>query len=372
MLLRIRRLQHALVTLCCASLLPACVSVDFTGGDGKAVEKLAVLRGVVTSVNGDPLEDVEVEAGKASAATSGKGRYELEVAASEKRVRFALDGYVNGFRSPALDKDIPTQLDVTLLPRAEAVQLDAAVGGVAAGQPGVSVRIPAEAFVDDSGNAVTGTVDVYVSPFDPSEANQRAAAPELVSEVGGERQLLESLGMVDIRVRQDDETLGLETGKALELSIPLPDDSEPAATISFWSFDESKSLWVKSGKATFDPETNAYVGMAEHVGLWSVGQVIRATCICGLVEQSGAGALPRARVEVSGVSYFGSSSAQTGGDGRFCVAVGKDSDVDVIAYDSSNGVESKEVRSKSADTLVPPRASDARCVDVGTWKVAKD
>jgi hypothetical protein len=353
-------------------LMPACVSVDFSGGGGKAVEKLAVLRGVVTSVNGDPLEDVEVEAGKASDATTGKGRYELEVTASEKQVRFALDGYVNGFRSPALDKDIPTQLDVILLPRAESVPLDAAEGGIAAVQPGASVHVPADAFVDDSGKAVTGTVDVYVSPFDPSDANARAAAPELVTEVGGERQLLESLGMVDIRVRQDDEALDLESGKALELSIPLPDDSEPEAAIGFWSFDESKSLWVKAGKAKFDAGTNAYVGSAEHVGLWSVGQLISATCICGLAEQSGAGALARTRIEARGVSYFGSSSAQSGGDGRFCVAVGKDSDIEVVAYDASNGVESKQVRSKSAETSVPPRASDARCTDVGTWRVAKD
>jgi hypothetical protein len=330
------------------------------------------LRGVVKSASGDLLANVKVTAGSVSATSDAKGRYELKASAGTNRVRFALAGYVDGFRSPTLLRDHPTQLDVALLALGEPVRLDAAAGGMAAGKRGAAVRVPEGAFVDASGEAVTGMVDVYLSPLDPSSKEERAAAPEFVTELDGETQLLESMGMVDIQVRQDDKKLSVAAGKELQLSIPVPEGSEPEASIDLWSFDETKSIWVNEGKATYDSATKTYVGMARHMSLWNADQVITATCICGIVEESGNGPLAGARIEASGISYFGSSSAQTDADGKFCVAVRKDSDVDVAAYHASTGGESKRVHSKSEDTLVPPKSADARCDDAGTWKVTKD
>lgn len=372
--LRTLRFASDLAALSCVITILACSSSDSpkASGPGSAAAKVTALRGVVKSASGGLLANVKVTAGSVSVTTDTKGHYELKASAGKSRVRFALDGYVDGFRSPTLLKDHPTQLDVALLPLGEPVRLDAATGGMAAGERGAAVRVPEGAFVDASGKAVTGMVDVYLSPLDPSSKEERAAAPEFVTELNGETQLLESMGMVDIQVRQNDEKLSVATGKALELSIPVPEGSEPEATIDLWSFDESKSIWVNEGKATYDAATKTYVGMAKHMSLWNADQVITATCICGIVEESGKGPLAGARIEANGVSYFGSSSAQTDAEGRFCVAVRKDSDIDVAAYHASTGGESRRVRSKSEDTLVPPKSTDARCEDVGTWKVTKD
>jgi hypothetical protein len=366
-----------LAALSCVALIlasVACSSSDSPKGSGgdKPAAKVTALRGVVKSASGSLLANVKVTARGVSATTNASGRYELKVPAGKNRVRFVLDGYVDGFRSPTLIKDSPTQLDVSLLSLAEPVKLDAASGGMAAGERGAAVRVPAGAFVDAAGKAVTGMVDVYLSPLDPSSNEERAAAPEFVTEVDGDPQLLESMGMVDIQVRQADKKLSVASGKELQLSIPVPEGSTPEATIDLWSFDETKSLWVNEGKATYDAETKTYVGMAKHMSMWNADQVYTATCICGVVEETGKGPLAGARIDAGGVSYFGSSSAQTDDEGRFCVAVRKDSDVDVAAYHASSGGETRRVHSDSEDTTVPPRASDARCADVGKWNVTKD
>jgi Carboxypeptidase regulatory-like domain len=363
-----------LAVLSCAITLLACSSDDDSkgGGGGGASAKVTALRGTVKSSSGGALANVKVTSGKVSATTDAAGRYELKVAAGTNRVRFSLEGYVDGLRSATLVKNAPTQLDISLLPLAPPVKLDASSGGMASGERGAAVRVPEGAFVDASGKAVSGMVDVYLSPLDPSNADELAAAPEFVTEKDGDTQLLESMGMVDIQVRQNDAKLAVASGKALELSIPVPEGVEPQPTIDLWSFDEDKGAWVNEGKATYDEGTRTYVGTAKHMSLWNADQVYTATCVCGVVEETGKGALPGARIEASGVSYFGSSSAQADSDGRFCIAVRKDSTVDIAAYHASTGGETKRVQSKSEDTLVPPRASDPRCEDAGTWHVTKD
>lgn len=362
----------ALAAVSGLAMVVACLPIDVSYHKGNPSPKVALLRGVVMSASGDALESVEVSAGKASATTDDHGRYELEATAGKNRVRFALDGYVDSVRSLTLRTDYSTQLNVSLLPRAEPITLDAAQGGTVAGQRGAAVRVGESAFADASGKAVSGMVDVYLSPLDPSSKDDLAAAPDFVTKVEGDTQLLESLGMVDIQVEQDGEKLSVADKKELELSIPVAGDSPPPAMIDLWRYDESDSIWIKEGKATLDADTQTYVGMVSHADLWSAGKVYGATCICGVVAETGKGPLAGARIEVYGVSYFGASSEQTDASGRFCIAVRKDSDVDVAAYHASKGGESKRIHTKSESTLVPPRSTDARCEDVGTWSVTRD
>jgi hypothetical protein len=351
----------------------ACLPFDISTGSAKPpAPKVAVLRGVVMSASGDALESAKVEAGDMSATTNEHGRYELKVTAGKNRVRFALDGYVDSVRSMTLPQAYPTQLDVPLLPRAEPIPLDAAQGGTAAGERGAALSVRESAFVNASGKAVSGMVDVYLSAFDPSSSDDLAAAPELETTVEGDIQMLESFGMVDIQVEQDGKQLGVADAAELELSIPVPDGSQPPATIDLWRYDETGAVWVNDGNAKLDADAQTYVGTVERAALWSAGDVYSATCICGVVDETGQGPLAGARIEANGVSYFGSSSEQTDANGRFCMAVRKDSEVDVAAYHASEGGETKRIHTKSAATLIPPRSTDARCEDVGTWSVTRD
>lgn len=343
-----------------------------SGSDEGPGQNVTALRGVVKRAGGGPLASVKVSAGSVTATTDASGRYELRAPAGERRLRFELAGHVDGFRTAVLLDGKPTQLDIALLPLAEPMKFDASSGGTAVGRRGAGVKAPENAFSDASGAAVTGMVDLYLTPLDPSSDEEIAAAPEFVAERDGSPQLLESMGLLDIQVRKGDEKLSIAPGKTLELSIPVPAGSSPQPTMDFWSFDEDKSVWVHEGEATYDEATKTYVGRASHMSLWNVDQVYTATCVCGVVEEKTGDPLPGARIDANGVSYFGSTSSQSDEDGKFCIAVRKDSDVDIAAYHGSGGGQSRRVKSGSGDTLVPPRVGAAGCLDAGTWEVTKD
>jgi hypothetical protein len=334
--------------------------------------KVTALRGVVTSTQGDPLAQVKVSAGSVSASSDASGRYELRAAPGKAGVRFSLPGHVDGFRSPTLLDGTPTQLDVALLPLATAVALDSTSGGTVTGSRGAAVKVPADAFVDASGKAVSGMVDVYLTPLDPSLAAERGAAPEFIADIAGKPALLESLGMVDIVVQKGDQKLSVAPGKELELSIPVPEGAAPEPTMELWSFNEAKGAWQNEGQARYDVSSKTYVGIAKHMSFWNVDQPYTASCVCGLVTEVGGGVLAGARVEAHGVSYFGTSDTQSDRDGKFCLAVRKDSDIELAAYHASGGGQSKRVHSGSEDSDVPARIGDTRCQDVGRWEVKKD
>src|SRR5262245_34556277 len=191
-------MRASLIFLSCV-LLAACSGDDegkpSPGGGGSDNDDVTALRGAIKSVAGEPLSGVKVRGGGSSATSGADGRYELRASAGEETpISFELDGYVSGFRSATLLLKRPTQLDIALLPLGEAVQIDAAAGGMAEGKRGARVMVPAGAFVDGEGKPVSGMVDVYVTPLDPGMKSERAAAPTLLAENDGDKAPLESFG----------------------------------------------------------------------------------------------------------------------------------------------------------------------------------
>ncbi|HKP61584.1 MAG TPA: carboxypeptidase-like regulatory domain-containing protein [Polyangiales bacterium] len=369
--MRIRPSIHLIA--CCVFTLAACGGDDKPTAAGGGKDKdVTALRGAIKSTEGQALSGVKVTAGSVSARSGADGRYELRAPAGKAQVRFELDGYVGGFRSATLLDKRPTQLDVALLPLAAAVKIDASSGGMVEGKRGARVMVPAGAFVDSDGKPATGMVDVFLTPLDPGVSEELAAAPSFVAERDGKTTPIESFGMMDITARLGDKDLDVASGKELELAIPVASGATAEPTIDLWSFDEARGLWVSEGEATYDEASKTYKAKAKHMSLWNADKVYLATCICGLVEDDDGKPLPGARVQGMGVSYLGTSDTNTGTDGKFCLAVRKDSDVDVAAYHASTGGQSRRIESGSEDTMVPPKAGDARCKDAGKWSVKRD
>lgn len=353
------------------SLVPACSSDDPTG---PARERVTAVRGTIRDAAGAPIPGVSVSAGSASALSRADGKYDLRAPAGSQVVRFEKDGFVAVVVPIDVVAMSPTQRDVAMLAQAAAMPLDATAGGSVTGMRGAGLMAPAGAFVTSTGTPVTGMVDVRLTPVDPSNtAELRAASGNFTANSGGMRVMLESLGMMDVTVRQGTETLEVAAGSELEIRIPAAAGATtPDPMIQLWSIDDATGLWVDEGMAMYDAPTRTYVARTRHMSMWNVDKIALATCVCGRVNERGAGPLPGARVQADGVSYFGSSEATTDDMGRFCIAVRKDSDVAIAAYHASGGGESRRVRSGTADTMVPPMMGDARCVDVGEWTVERD
>ncbi len=371
-MIRTRLQRHLVVLGLISAALYACSSSS--NSTASSVATGPQVHGKVTAAGGAPIEGATVSAGSASATTDAQGTYTLKSVTETAVIRFVKTGFADGLERLVVGATTSTQLDAILLSTGTPTPINATIGGEVATTRGAKVVVPANALVDRAGAPVTGTVQVSLTPIDPSNANELRAAPgDFQASQAGQPTMLESFGMVDITIRRGDEKLQVAPGKKLELHIPAPaSTASPAATMPLWSFNETTGVWVDEGSATYEAATRTYVASAQHMSVWNCDQRYLATCACGTVYEKGGGVLEGARVVSAGTSYLGTSEASTDAAGRFCIAVKKDSDVSVAAYHKSGGGEARAIHSGGADTSVPPTVGDARCADIGRWDVEKE
>lgn len=345
------------------------------GGGEEASQDVTVVFGRLTAADGSAISGARVSGGGATARSDSEGRYELKAGVAARiTVRIDAEGFLPAFRNTAVLDKKPVALDATLVAEAPAQPLDATMGGTVDGNRGARVVVPAGGLVSPMGMSVEGMVDVHLTPLDPGKPEELGATTDEFTgrTASGETTLLQSFGLLDITIRQDGETLQVAPGQTFEIRIPPPEGvTDPPATIPLWSLSEDTGTWVQEGEATFDAMAGVYVGQIGHMSTWNCDQPEQATCITGLVKDTEGAPLPGARITARGADYNGSSSAVALDDGRFYVAVRKDSDVSVLASHAAGGGTSRVVRSGTEDTTIPPTPGDPRCLDVGEWVVER-
>ena len=355
----------------------SCSSDDSDKGSenpGSGLPAVTAIMGQALDSTGSGLASVTVSGGGAQTTTGNDGTFQLDAAASDGVViTFEKEGYLRGLKRVDVQDGTPTALKVTLLAEAPAVEMDSDVGGAVAGTRGAGIVAPAAAFVDQSGTAISGTVQVHLTPLDPSVGAELAAYPgDLAArQTDGTSAQLETYGVLDVTVRQDGEELQIGSGKSIDIRIPAPSSgvSSPPATVGLWSFDEDDGVWVEEGVATYNASENTYDATISHLSPWNADAVQDSTCIRGRVVDQYGNAIPGAMIEAKGVSYLGWSNATAGNDGEFCVVVQKNSDVQVTAIHPLGGGNVRTVSGGSSDTTVPPACGS--CSDQGTWVVEK-
>ncbi len=233
---------------------------------------------------------------------------------------------------------------------------------------------PEGAFVNEAGETVTGAVKVYLTPLDPSKEQDLAAYPGdlRATTAAGEMVQLETFGVLDVTVRKDGEELQVKEGASLTIRIPAPSGiSNPPESVALWSFDEATALWREEGTATWLSADRVYEGEISHLSPWNADVPLEATCIKGTMQDDAGNPIPGAYVTGLGVDYSGASSATTGADGTFCMAVRKSSTVKVTALHPAGGATMREVSSGPGDTPVPPDCASQSCLRVGIWEVER-
>lgn len=328
------------------------------------------LFGRVTA-DGSGLAGARVTLGGASATTDGEGRYRLAAGAGPGVAQIVAAGHVINVQKVRVDG--PTALDVVLLPEAPPQALDASAGGTVEGARGARVVVPPGALVDPAGATVVGAVAVHLTPIDPANPDQLAAAPgafEARTSTGATAQL-ETFGMLDVTIRQGDAVLQVAPGQTLEIAIPAPTgQGELPAGMPLWSFDEAQGVWVEEGTLALDAASGTYVGSIAHMSVWNADRPLETTCITGTVVDADSGApLAGARVSGRGVDYLGTDATHADATGRFTLLVRKSSTVAIAAYHAEGGGEIREVQSGDA-TAGRPVDPDV-CLDGGTWTVRR-
>lgn len=117
------------------------------------------------------------------------------------------DDYVQGIRPPLPSINIPY----------EEYAFDADKGILIERQNGTLIRIPKNAFIDSSGQKVTGKVIVKVREFHVADDIFRSGIPMSVD--SSRNGFLESAGMIDIRAFSNGSALELAEGSEAEISL---------------------------------------------------------------------------------------------------------------------------------------------------------
>ena len=254
--------------------------VVLVGGCGLADDLLpdgedrGLLLGVVYDTNGWPLADVTVRALDRSTVSNSDGYFSIADAPATDRVvvRFAKADYVPVSLVTQVRGDEASYVTAVLAPLGLETTISASSGGtVSAG--GASVTLPANSIVTEGGAAYTGTVQVALTPFDPTTAAGLAAFPGDFEGVrlDGTTVPIESFGFVDVTLTDlSGAALQLGPGKTATLSITVPAalSSRAPATIPLWYFDPVEGRWLEEGSATLSG--SIYTGTVSHFTVWNV------------------------------------------------------------------------------------------------------
>lgn len=242
-----------------------------------------IIDGSVVDTENTPIEGVRVHlinaqelvGGDRDATTDIDGATTLDNMPTgvEFVLKLTKDGYAERFvrtTIPAGASDAAA-FTATMAERAPARTLNSAEnGGNVIGTDGTAIELPAGALVDASGNPVSGSIDVSLTPVDVSDIGARDAFPGsfAATDENGDGGLLLSFGVAEYHLSQGGERLQLAPGKQAVLTVPVYIDEYSDGTpvnagdhIPLWSLDETSGQWIQEGMGTVVADGNSPTGL---------------------------------------------------------------------------------------------------------------
>lgn len=149
------------------------------------------------------------------------------------------------------------------------------------------VALPANAFVNEAGQAVAGPASARVTPWDITNAAHMSAFPGQRQADGGSGSIVKliSYGMLSVEFTQNGQKLQLAPGKTAEISMMLPVTQEADGTpiqvgdtIPLWHFNEARGLWEQQGTGVVVASDESWTGLAvkatvSHFSSWNWDKV---------------------------------------------------------------------------------------------------
>ena len=214
------------------------------------------------------------------------------------------------------------RVNVQLLTMTQSGTFSATAGGtVTSGL--LQITFPANA-VQLNGQLYTGTVSVYAAALDPTSASMFDQMPgELLGGLNDSLRLLRSFGMASIELRDGNmNELQLANGQSatLKFNIPTALQADAAATIDWWSFDESVGYWKHEGEA--QKTGTQYVGLASHFSWWNCDVPQNFNDFHGTINSVGGSPVSDAQINVISPT-LGTGITYTNAEGIFICRVPK-------------------------------------------------
>lgn len=298
-------------------------------------ENYGIVMGKITSTAETPLDNVIISVAGQTSATNAQGWFSVSNVNPGSRVlaTFSKTGYLTSQKATEVRAGESSFIEVTLAEASAAQSLDATVGENIT-QGGGSIAIEENSLVDSNGDQFTGTAEVSLTIFDPSDETDRDAFPGSFAGLeNGEENPFESFGFMNVLVTGDGNPLQLASGKTSTIEIPIPSgasDRAPA-TIDLWYYDTADGYWKKEGTAT--KVGSVYQGTISHFSWWNADYMYDQSYLTGNVCLSGE------QLVCTGVVTTGPGETKTitFPDGSI-MTIGPDSTVDITNVDIDSEV----------------------------------
>jgi PKD domain len=160
---------------------------------------------------------------------------------------------------------------------------DAAAGGTLTARDGALITLPAGALVDGSGNAVSGPVQIAMTPIDVTAPNAGGFPGSFDGiQPDGTTTPIVSFGTTEFVLSAGGQRLQIAAGKSATIELPVYatkrlDGTLLAAgsSVPLWSLDETTGSWIQEGTGTVVASAGSPTGLAmravvAHMSWWNV------------------------------------------------------------------------------------------------------
>jgi uncharacterized protein YfaP (DUF2135 family) len=354
--------RSTFVALAFAAVLAACGgssdgsnSQPYTPPPPPQLQPGSIAGRVLSAGDGQPVAGATVTLdGGTTVTTGGDGTFSFSGLTEVDRVPVSISaaGYPRTVRFTSVTGSTTTTLPVQLPPVAATVSIDAAVGGTATvGGSAARVVFPAGAIVTSGGTAPTQQVLVQVTPIntalDPNlmTGDYRSGLSSWLETYGGVSVVLTDAGGA---------SYDLAAGQNASIRIPVSTRAPaplPASVPLHW-FDETTGFWTAEGTATLvgTAPNQYYEGTITRANVtWSASAPITTVLVSGCARDMTGAAVRRARIEVDGVTYSGTSSALTNDRGTFSVPVRSNATAALVARSGARLSNARAVTTLAAN-----------------------
>lgn len=357
---------------------------EYPNNPWASAQKVALdISGEIIDENGLPVKDVLITANDKTAFTDKNGVFVIKQSLQNPdfiHVKADKKGYFYGARVVRGTKSRVNSIKIILLKANTIAKIKSDAGGNIK-VSSMNITLPANGFVDASGNNYSGNVNVAARYLDPNNPNTVLEMPGDFRAVNfqGQEQMLESYGMVHVELRDDSgNLLNLGNGKEATLSFPKPQNAKAHTKMPLWYFDEKVGAWREEGEASLDDKGN-YVGKVKHFSCWNCDFPYEKVFAQGRIVDQKGNPLIGVWVGLDLVGSWQGGHGITDGSGIFMGCIPKNKELELKIKDWScnyTTIYSKNVGSFSTDVNfgditvnVPTLSPDSVKTIVG---VAKD
>ncbi|CAN5501894.1 hypothetical protein BH11BAC1_BH11BAC1_20910 [soil metagenome] len=315
--------QIFLLATAIASIINGCRKDESNGdvdpGTSSSSQVHAIITGIVTDENSQPVIGAVVVAGTLSTTTDHYGNFFLNGNVTKSRclITFTKAGYLNRIHGIIPNENTVNYVRIVLGDEPTPQLFNSTTGGTIPATSGGSITFPVNAIViDGTTTPYSGSVSVISKHLAPGSINFGLMVPGgdlLGKNTAGGDVVLYTYGMTGATLRgSGGELLQLASGSTATITFPIAGGqiNTAPATIPLWYLDETTGLWKEEGTAT--KVGNNYVGTVAHFSWWNCDyQGNRASISGRVVDCEG---IPLANITVT---VNGSMTLTTDGNGNY-------------------------------------------------------